>query len=222
MAAASSDLVQPAELRSHVKHLADLENTLNQEFANNEQQVAAANSSLLQVEKQIAGAIDEFSSRLIQGSIEGWVDVKDKNALIREIDQLKSQQIAQTRQIGATAVEPMLDWARNLKERVEPAMAGAQALRSIVDKIRPILLVVDDEEMMQKMVARALDATKYEIVFASDANSALKQLRRLRPDAILMDVKLPGQDGVSLTKWLKCMPNLATIPVIMLTGDARR
>jgi len=51
---------------------------------------------------------------------------------------------------------------------------------------------------------------------------ALSQLRRLHPDVILMDVRLPGVDGVALTQRLKTVPHLADIPIIMMTGDARR
>jgi CheY-like chemotaxis protein len=47
-------------------------------------------------------------------------------------------------------------------------------------------------------------------------------LRRLRPHLILMDVHLPDLDGVSLTRKLKSTEHLAAIPIVMLTGDARR
>jgi CheY-like chemotaxis protein len=43
----------------------------------------------------------------------------------------------------------------------------------------------------------------------------------VRPDAILMDIRLPGIDGVSLTERLKASPALADIPIIMMSGDSR-
>lgn len=47
-------------------------------------------------------------------------------------------------------------------------------------------------------------------------------MRRIDPELILMDVNLPDTDGISLTRKLKAAPHLAHIPMLMLTGEARR
>jgi CheY-like chemotaxis protein len=102
----------------------------------------------------------------------------------------------------------------------------AKALPNAAEKMpsgaRPVVMVVEDDEFARKLIGRALDPQVYEIVFANDSVSALGQLRRVQPAVILMDIRLPGLDGLSLTRQLKASPRLAAIPVLMMTGDARR
>lgn len=222
MTTVKSDALRPAELISHAKHVGDLERVLGREFADGEQRISEAHSSLLQAEQDIAGAIDEFSHRLVGGASAGWVEVKDRAALAREIDQLKRHQITQTRRVGASSVEPMKAWAHKYKDQIEPALAGTRALTEKVRKMRPIVMVVDDDELARHLVGQMLDRETYEVVVAGDGREALAQLRRVHPDVILMDIRLPGLDGVALTRRLKASPHLADIPVIMMTGDARR
>ena len=84
------------------------------------------------------------------------------------------------------------------------------------------IMVVDDDEVSRVLIGEALAGEDYELVFAHDAAAALAVLRHTRPDLILMDVRLPDGDGIMLTGRLKALPQLAEIPVLMLTGEARR
>lgn len=113
-------------------------------------------------------------------------------------------------------------WARRFKDAVEPALAATRPLADQVRQLRPVVMVVDDDEFARQLVGRLLDPRTWNTVFAVDGPSALAQLRRLRPDVILMDIRLPGLDGVALTRRLKASPHLAEIPVVMMTGDARK
>jgi CheY-like chemotaxis protein len=82
-------------------------------------------------------------------------------------------------------------------------------------------MAVEDEELTRRLISLALDPAAYEILFVGDAPQALNLLRRVRLDAILMDIRLPGIDGVSLTERPKASPTLADIPIIMMSGDSR-
>ena len=82
--------------------------------------------------------------------------------------------------------------------------------------------MVEDDEFTHQLVAVTLASQDVELVFESDGAAALERIRSVRPDLVLMDVMLPGRDGVELTQGLKSDPELATIPVVMVTGEARR
>jgi CheY-like chemotaxis protein len=112
--------------------------------------------------------------------------------------------------------------ANRLIERLQPALAATRPLAAAVRALRPMVLVVDDDEFAQQLVRQSLDPSRWRVEFASDGTNALAQLRRLRADLILMDVRLPGLDGVTLTRMLKASPETASIPIIMMTGDSRR
>jgi len=122
----------------------------------------------------------------------------------------------------AIAIDSLGTWASGLKNSIAPALAGTRALTDAVRKIRPIVLVVDDDELARQLIGRTLDRKVYDVLFAGDGVEALSQLRRFKPDVILMDVRMPGMDGVALTQRLKTLPHLMSTPIIMMTGQARR
>jgi CheY-like chemotaxis protein len=217
-----SEALQSAELRSHARHLSDLERTLGREFADGEQRVAAARSLIRQGERDVAGAFDEFSERLTRSASEGSVSVMSRAALAQEIGNLKRQQTAQTLRASTSGIEPIASWASNLRSQIEPSLAGTRELAEKIRRMRSIVMVVDDDELIRDLVRRALDPEVYEVLLAKDGDGASSQLRLARPDVILMDVGLPDTDGVSLTQQFKASPHLARIPVIIMTGDARK
>ena len=83
------------------------------------------------------------------------------------------------------------------------------------------MLVVEDDEVLHHLVAAMVDSETVELVFESDGGAALERVRALVPDLVLMDVLFPDADGIDLTQRLKNTPELAAIPVVMFTGEAR-
>ena len=95
-------------------------------------------------------------------------------------------------------------------------------LNTLAERVRPTVLVVDDDEFQSKIVAHILEAENYNLLFAVNGFEALGLLRRTRPDLILMDVMMPDMDGVEATRRLKAVPQFTGIPVIMLTGKSEK
>ncbi len=87
-----------------------------------------------------------------------------------------------------------------------------------------LLLVVEDDEFTRKLIGKMLDPVRFDVSYAEDSQAALRILRELHPDLVLMDIRLPlpGLDGLALTRCLSADPRRKSIPVIMMTGDARR
>ena len=83
-----------------------------------------------------------------------------------------------------------------------------------------LILVVEDNEANQLLVRAVLEMDGYRVALAGSAPEALDQIQAARPDLILMDVQLPGQDGLSLTRDLKSDPATSAIPVVALTAHA--
>jgi CheY-like chemotaxis protein len=86
--------------------------------------------------------------------------------------------------------------------------------------VKGLILVVEDNEANQMLVRAVLELEGYRVVLAGSAPEALEQLKQSSPDLILMDVQLPGEDGLSLTRRLKQDPATAAIPVVALTAHA--
>ena len=84
----------------------------------------------------------------------------------------------------------------------------------------PLLLIVEDNPANLLLAQAALQRGGFRTTAARSADDALAQLDTARPDAILMDLQLPGMDGLALTRRLKQDPATAVIPVIALTAHA--
>ncbi|MFH1239229.1 MAG: response regulator [bacterium] len=80
------------------------------------------------------------------------------------------------------------------------------------------ILIADDEPNILKLLTSRLKANGYEIVVASDGMQATMKAHREKPDLIIMDIKMPGGDGLSVYKNLKQSDNTVTIPLIFLTA----
>ena len=83
-----------------------------------------------------------------------------------------------------------------------------------------LILVVEDNEANQLLTSSVLERAGYRIVLASDSRQALDAIRLSEPDLILMDIQLPGQDGLAFTRELKADPSTAMIPIVALTALA--
>ncbi|HEY2804679.1 MAG TPA: response regulator [Gemmatimonadales bacterium] len=81
------------------------------------------------------------------------------------------------------------------------------------------LAVVEDNPDNRLLVHAMLDDA-YDIVEFGDGHSALEGLKAARPDLVLLDISLPGMDGVEVLARLRRDPDTATLPVIALTAHA--
>jgi two-component system, cell cycle response regulator DivK len=84
----------------------------------------------------------------------------------------------------------------------------------------PLVLVVEDNEVNQLLTASVLGREGFEVDIAGTSEQALEHLRDHKPDLILMDIQLPGMDGLALTRRLKSDPATAHIVVVALTAHA--
>lgn len=81
----------------------------------------------------------------------------------------------------------------------------------------PTLLVIDDDATARELMLRFLATEGFRIATASSGADGLRLAKELHPDAITLDVLMPGMDGWAVLSALKADPELADIPVIMLT-----
>jgi CheY-like chemotaxis protein len=91
------------------------------------------------------------------------------------------------------------------------------SLESIAPVELPIVLSVDDSPIVQTRIKRAL-SEHCEVLLANDAMSALHLLARQPVDLLLLDVTMPGIDGIELCQTLRRMSKFTQLPIIMLTA----
>lgn len=82
------------------------------------------------------------------------------------------------------------------------------------------VLVIEDNALNMKLVDALLRISHHEVLKAADAEVGLQMARREQPDLILMDIQLPGMDGLTATRMIRDDEELKHIPVIALTSYA--
>jgi len=82
------------------------------------------------------------------------------------------------------------------------------------------ILVVDDEKSIREMLVKFLDDKGYRTYSAADGAEALEVLKREKPDVVLLDIRMPGQDGIETLQQIKRADK--RVGVIMVTAVSER
>jgi two-component system alkaline phosphatase synthesis response regulator PhoP len=80
------------------------------------------------------------------------------------------------------------------------------------------ILVVDDDKSIVRLVRAYLEQAGFEVLVAYDGETALHAMRRDRPDLVVLDLMLPDRDGWDITRIVRSTPEIARMPIIMLTA----
>src|SRR3954449_9268936 len=82
------------------------------------------------------------------------------------------------------------------------------------------ILIVEDTPLNLELARDVLEAHGYEVWAAANAEECLALLETRQPDLILMDVQLPGMDGLQLTQQLRADPATRRLPIVAMTAHA--
>jgi diguanylate cyclase (GGDEF)-like protein len=83
---------------------------------------------------------------------------------------------------------------------------------------RDLVIVVDDDEDIARFIQLNLEAEGFEAIVASDGRQALDLIMQHRPDLAVVDLMMPGVDGLDLTRRIRANPGTSALPIIMLTA----
>lgn len=83
---------------------------------------------------------------------------------------------------------------------------------------REHILVVEDEEDIQELIRYNLSKEGFRVTAVSNGEAAFDEIKRRRPDLVLLDLMLPGVDGLEVCRRLKGEPRTASIPLVMVTA----
>jgi DNA-binding response OmpR family regulator len=81
-----------------------------------------------------------------------------------------------------------------------------------------LILVVDDDHAVAEAIERSLRRSGFEVSVAHRGADALAIARQQRPDLVILDIMMPGMDGIEVGKAMRQIPELAQLPILFLTG----
>jgi DNA-binding response OmpR family regulator len=82
------------------------------------------------------------------------------------------------------------------------------------------ILIIEDDDTVQKFISRVLELEGYGVIKADSGEKGMDIIRKPPPSLVLLDLRLPGRDGWSVLREIKNDPELAPIPVVVLTAVA--
>jgi two-component system alkaline phosphatase synthesis response regulator PhoP len=82
----------------------------------------------------------------------------------------------------------------------------------------PKILIIEDEKVLAEMYKEKFEKEGFKVHLAFTSNEGLNLAKKEKPDLILLDILLPGEDGISFLKWLKNEPEISSIPVVIISN----
>ncbi|WP_412757851.1 response regulator [Legionella bozemanae] len=89
---------------------------------------------------------------------------------------------------------------------------------SFMEKENPVILIVDDSATMRLIICDVLTKVGFNVIQAENGEAALSLLKTTKPDAILLDVEMPGLNGFEVCAEIRKSPDLRYLPIMMVTG----
>ena len=209
-----------AEFAASARRLGELDGLLDRYMLQGDERLESAGRAVAQAEQNVGAVLDGLSQRLIRGDLAEVADIKSIDALEREIARIKQVELRDRFQSVGDSMKPLRQWADHFKHEVQPHIESARSLSALASQFKPTILVVDDDDLHRKVVGKMLESGPYRLMFAANGAEAMQALRKVRPELMLTDVLMPEMDGIELTRRVKAIPHLATVPVIMITGKS--
>lgn len=162
--------------------------------------------------------IDSALSRQYQGSGLGL-------ALVKRIVELHGGQVALTSKLGVGSCFTIdLPYTttptKSTVSTLEPLGEETLVLDQNPQKTGPLILLTEDNQANIKTMTSYLEAKGYQLLLATNGLEALKIAQTKAPDLILMDIQMPGMDGLEATQKIRLDPTLMRTPIVALTALA--
>ena len=87
-----------------------------------------------------------------------------------------------------------------------------------MDTSKPVVLIVEDHDDTREMLQLILTIYGCRVLAAANGDDAIRLAEKTLPDLVLMDMKMPRLDGLSLTRLIRSHPTLSKVPIVAMTG----
>jgi CheY-like chemotaxis protein len=205
--------VTASELATQVRALASLEHDLMGSIAQIGRDLDLVGLTVSQAEQAMNGALDGVS--------DVGARAVTPNAA-RGPEHLKLENLAKLVRSISTATADLRERTPQIERDLAAQLEPVRKVLKLSQKVRSTVLVVEDDEFQQKLIARLVAGQNIVTQFASSGSEAMALMWQRRPDVVLMDVGLPDINGVELTRRMRRIANFSEVKIVMITGHSER
>jgi len=211
-----------SELASLARRAEALEEQLAQQVKLGRVHAQNAQATARMAQASVNRAMGGLSDRILATGLENALTVRDASRMEQAFGRLQSESVIPTLEDVVHASQPVRDWVDTITSELAEPLKAVRDMVHRAKEARPLLLVVDDDEYMCRLLKQVLTSARYDVVGVGTAQAAQRFLVTNRPNLILMDFLLPDSNGVLLMREIKGSDFHLDIPVIMLTGHAEK
>lgn len=201
------------------KDLQQVDEYVGKSLAQGERRQQEALAAYQEYRDRVTNQLSVLESQLFDSMLSG-IPAQERKALAQQLDLLRKKATEPDARRMQGRLQESSAWldqfTKNYNERVQP-------LREVpYPPPQPEVMVVEDDPIYRDMLQIMLDSSGFRVIAAENGEDALNELRRRRPDLILLDYQMPGMDGILTLQRIKADPDLRAVPVIMLTAVSER
>jgi CheY-like chemotaxis protein len=206
-------------LAAQSRQQADLISLLVKKADEGQKLIATAEDATHKAERSVSAVLDRMQQFLSDGVNDPLLH-KLSAELGHGLEHFKKSLFQRQFHEVADSFRMLKEWLEALSDVSHPSHAKYHVAEEDIASLIPTILVVDDDEFQRKMVGQILQLEHYRLIFAASGLEALELIRTTPPDLILMDVMMPGLNGIETLKQIKVIPTFEQVPVVMLTGHS--
>lgn len=211
-----------SELATLARRAESLEEQLAQQVKLGRVHVQNAQTTARMAQASVSRAMGGLSERILANGLDDALTVRDASRVEQAFGNLQRESLIPTLEYVVQAAQPVQDWVDTITSELAEPLRASQEMVHRAKMSRPLLLVVDDDVFIRRLLKQVLASAQYDVEAVGTAADAQLFLTTNRPSLILMDVLLPDSNGILLTRELKAGRFNVDIPVIMLTGQTEK
>jgi CheY-like chemotaxis protein len=221
LAASPHNSPSAGTIAAQARRILELEARLSHQLTRGQEHIEAAGHAVARAERDAATALGGLSSSILE-AVESGRTPEMLSGVAAAIGRCSEESVMPQFQNVTRSLRPLTQWADEIQQTVSAHRESGRTLGELSTRVRPIVLIIDNDEHEQQRLADILEPDGYYVKFASSGTEALRQLHRSPVDIILIEYKLPELNGIEVTKLLKDDPRLAAVPVIMISSNCDR
>lgn len=181
-----------------------------------------ARTIAVNAEAAMNGALHSFTKDFVDSIVGDASLTRDHSKVSTEVKRIGDKTLLPAVEEMLAAQAPIKKWAKTITSELEVPLQSAMELAQKAKMIRPRVLLVDDDELVRRIVAHMLRMANLEVHSVGSLASSRQLLKVFKPDIVLLDYMLPDGRGVNLLQEIKKAQATNKIPVVMLTGKSEK